>query len=824
MTFTTKTMLFGDYFIIPPVRVAFLYHSKLCTMKTKLFIFTFLVTLGNLFNSFAQQTISVKGKVVEATTQQPLEFVSVILKNSKDNTPITGTTTSTDGTFKLNSKTKTVYAEISFIGFKTQTLTNLIPVNGVINLKTIQLKEDSEQLEEVTVRAEKSSTEFKLDKRVFNVGKDLSSTGASAMEVLNNVPSVNVSIEGAITLRGGQGAQILINGKPSVIASEEGNALGTITADLIEKIEVITNPSAKYEAEGTAGIINIVLKKNNKKGWNGAISLNAGTPASNSIGISLNKRTEKFNIFSQFGVGKRTFPNERSSYNLNKVTNEEIYSSGNGDKNEQFYNVVLGTDYYINDLNVITLSGNFTYEIEDEDSKTLFNHFNSNNSTPNSSYNRFEITEATNPKYQYELQYKKDFKNNKDQNLLFSALGSFFGKDQSSEFNNEAIIGTAGNNQKTRTDFKEARYTFKLDYTHPFSEVYTIETGTQYVLSDVTNDYAVDDYEAGVWVNDASLTNIFDFKQNVFGVYTTFAYEGEKWGLKAGGRLENTDLKTLLQNTNTSNNRNYTNFFPSVHTSYKVSDNFSLQAGYSKRIYRPRMWDLNPFFNIRNQFNLSTGNPNLQPEFTDSYELTSIHKIGKLNMNLGIYYRATNDVIEDASTYDEITGITTEMPRNFGTRNTTGFEANYKISIAKWVSLNGDFNYNLFDRKGEFDNQNFDFNGSRWDARSTAKFKLPASIDFEMSGNYRSSYKTAQGSVEENIFANLGLRKKIIKGKVILNLGVRDIFASRVRESRQEGTSFLTTNRSQRGRFITFGVSYGFGKGEAMEYGARKRF
>lgn len=773
----------------------------------------------------AQNTLTVRGKIVDANSKQPLEFVSVIINSNKTNQPITGVTTGIDGTFELKTKEEDINVEISFIGFKTIKIDIIKKENGVANLNTIELEEDAQQLDEVVVRAEKSSTEFKLDKRVFNVGKDLSSTGASAMEVLNNVPSVNVSIEGAITLRGGQGAQILINGKPSVIASQEGNALGTIVADQIEKIEVITNPSAKYEAEGTAGIINIVLKKNDKKGWNGSISLNTGIPNNHSIGVSLNKRTEKFNIFSQIGVGKRTFPNESKSYNLNRTNDNEILSKGEGDKNEQFYNITLGTDYYINQYNVITLSGNFAYEIEDEDSKTQFDQIDGSNGTLNSSYNRFELTEATNPKFQYELQYKKDFKDNKEQSLLFSALGSFFGKDQSSTFNNEAIVGIADPNQQTRTDFKEAQYTFKLDYTHPLTDAYTIETGAQYVLNDVTNDYAVDNYQGGIWVNDASLTNIFDYKQNVFGVYATAAYEGEEWGIKLGGRLENTDLNTVLQNTSQKNAQNYTNFFPSVHTSYKVSNNFSIQAGYSKRIYRPRLWDLNPFFNIRNQFNIFTGNPNLQPEFTDSYELTSIHKLGKLNLNLGVYYRNTTDVIEDVSSFDTNTRVTTRMPQNFGTSKITGFEANYKVNLTKWASWNGDFNYNLFNRKGQFDaNNNFDFEGSRWDTKSTIKFKLPESFDLEVSGNYRSKYKTAQGTVSKNAFANLGLRKKIVKGKVILNLGIRDLFASRIFESTQEGTNFFSSSSRQRGRFVTFGISYGFGKGEAMEYSARKRF
>ena len=216
---------------------------------------------------------------------------------------ITGTTTAADGSFSIMTQTRKFYVQLSFIGFVTKEIKEFKRERGLADLGMIMLEENRDIMDAVELRGERSQTEFKLDKRVFNVGKDLSSTGAGALEVLNNVPSVNVSIEGEITLRGNSGVQILINGKPSVLANEQGNALGSITADMIEKIEVITNPSAKYDAEGTSGIINIVVKKQDRKGINGSVTLNTGLPDNHSLGLSLNRRTEKFNLFSQVGVG-----------------------------------------------------------------------------------------------------------------------------------------------------------------------------------------------------------------------------------------------------------------------------------------------------------------------------------------------------------------------------------------------------------------------------------------------------------------------------------------------------------------------------------------
>lgn len=790
------------------------------TMKNLLFV----LSLLSVISLNAQQFVVARGKVVENSTQFPLEYVSVKAIDNQTNKVISETTTNAEGLFQLEvSSREEFYFQIDFMDYPSKVIRDFEIEQKMIRLGKIVLAQKQIELDDVVTRAEKSTTEFKLDKRVFNVGKDLSSTGASALEVLNNVPSVTVSIEGEISLRGSTGVQILINGKPSVLASEEGNALGTITAEMIEKVEVITNPSAKYNAEGTSGIINIVLKKNEKRGLNGSITLNTGIPNNHSLGLSLNKRTEKFNLFSQIGVGYRTFPNESESISIDYENDTEVNSNGEGDKNEEFYNVILGTDYHINDLNVITLSGRFAYEKEKEDADTKFNQLASDVLT--SSWQRLEDTEATNPKWEYELQYKKEFKDNKDHSLLLSATGNFFGKDKASYFENNTISGSVIESQQlAKTDFKEARYTYKLDYTYPFAKKYTLELGSQFDINNVTNDYEVSDLTNGTWVIDTDLTNVFDYNQNVLGVYGTLGYEGKKWGVKAGLRLENTDLKTELENTNEENNRNYLDWFPSLHTSYKLSKGFSLQLGYSRRISRPRLWDLNPFFGISNDYNIFTGNPNLNPEYSDSYELSSIHKIKKASFSFSIYHRYTKDVMEDVSIFED--NVTTTKPENIGTNAATGFEMNGKYSPLRWLSFRGDFNFNYYDRKGSYEDQTFDFTGRRWTSRLTAKMELPAKFDVEISGNYRSKYQEYQTEISQNIFANLGIRKKILNGKGVINLSVRDVFASRARESvRTVADEYYVYNHRQRGRFFTIGFSYGFGKGEAMEFsGAKRRF
>ncbi|MTB50096.1 TonB-dependent receptor [Lewinella sp. W8] len=771
---------------------------------------------------FGQATdITLTGQVVDPASGTPVEFATVMVGDRNNRQAITGTTTDADGRFTVATDRQNIFLEISFIGYDKLTIEEIPAGQKVVDLGTLSLASQSAMLDEVTVRAEKSSTEFKLDRRVFNVGKDLSSTGASALEVLNNVPSVNVSIEGDISLRGSTGVQVLINGKPSVIASEQGNALGTLTADMIESVEVITNPSAKYDAEGTSGIINIVLKKEERKGMNGSMTLNVGAPHNHSLGLSLNRRTEKFNLFSQLGAGYRELPNDTRSINRDLTTGNVLFSEGEEFRNEQFYNFVLGTDYYIDERNVITLSGNFAYEVEDQPSSTEF-RLEDVNGDEISRWARSETTEATNPKWQYELNYKRDFKDDKDHDLVFSILGRYFGKDQTSAFLNTTIEGQdRDGEQQTRTDFLEAENTFKLDYTRPFDDKWTLETGAQYVIKDVSNDFAVRNLENGVFVDNPDLTNVFNWNQNVLALYGTGAYEFGKWGLKLGMRVENTDLRTLLETTGESNNQNFTDLFPSAHSSYKINEGFSVQAGYSRRIFRPRLWDLNPFFNIRNDFNIRVGNPDLQPEYTDSYELTSIFIFGEASLNAGVYHRYTTDVVERVSSFAN--NVNTVMPMNIGTNASTGLEVNGKYSPGKKVSFMGDFNFNFFQRVGELEGQSFDFSADQWSGRITAKMKLPADLEVEVTGQYQSAFQTVQSTVSDQLFADMGVRKKLLKGRGALNLSVRDVFVSRIQESQIIQEDFTIYNRRFRGRFITLGFSFGFGKGEAMEFSAQKR-
>jgi len=762
------------------------------------------------------QTITYTGQVIDETSKQEISFATVVLVSKSSNSVLAGATTDASGRFELSSDSTAVFLKITFFSYTEKIIDSLPQGLKQVDLGIISLAASAQNIGEVKVTAEKSTMEFKLDKRVFNVGKDISSTGMGALEVLNQVPSVSVDIDGNIKLRGNGGVQILINGKPSVLSDDPQSALGTITADMIESIEVITNPSAKYDASGTSGILNIILKKDEKKGFNGSVSVNTGWPQNHSIGGSINYRANKVNLFTQFGAGYRSLPSYNENENRNLVSGISVLSDGLAYRNENFYNLTLGSDFYINDWNTITLSGNVAYEIEQQPSKTMIAIYDENNGLT-SQYERVETTSALNPKYQYDLNYKKQFKNNKEHSLQFSALGRYFGKDQSSDFNNNFIVGTSTNrNQKTETKFYQLSQTVQLDYVNPFKKNWTLESGAMYEINDVGNNYAVYNEEGGAFVVDSSFTNNFEYDQKVLGVYSTGAYEGDKWGLKLGLRLENTDLTTVLTNTKESNRQYYTNLFPTVHTSYKLSNKVQFQAGYSRRIFRPRLWDLNPFFNIQNNYNIRTGNPELLPEFADSYEVTSIFFLKKVMLNTSLYYLYTTNVKENITFFEDEVSIT--RPVNIGVNHKVGVELNWKYSATKWLTATGDVNYGYFNRVGEFQSQNFNFQGDQWSTTAMAKFKLKAGIDLELTGNYESGFKTIQGQVSGFATADFGFRKRLWNGKGVVNVSVRDIFASRIRESIIDQSSYYLYSFSKRGRFITLGFSYSFGKGEAMSY------
>lgn len=771
---------------------------------------------------YAQHLKQVSGEIANKNSKQGISYATIMVYTISDSL-VHGSISDEEGQFSFSDFTEPYYIKIECLGFQNKTINSEELKNIIQSNSRIYLEEDSQLLREFEVRAEQSEMEFKLDKRVFNVGQDVISQGGSALDVLNNVPSVDVNIEGAVSLRGNSNVLILINGKASVLT--QGNAIGTITADMIDKVEVITNPSAKYSAEGTTGIINLIIKKEDKKGWNGALTINTGIPNNHSLGFSLNRRTEKFNLFSQMGVGYRTFPSSSKSYTIDKTQEIQsvFYTDSEAEKNEQFYNIVLGADYHISKFQMLTLTGHYGYEIEDENSTTNYKNRTVNQVTTSESI-RKEKTESTNPKWEYSLDYEKKFSEKEKQKLTASFKGSYFGKDKNSSFTSQEILGaTEEASQKTKNNFSEALFSFQSDYKHPFTENSILESGVKYEVSNLNNDYQYYNLEGADWQLNDLYSNQFDYQQKIAAAYTTYSHEWKKWSFLAGLRFENTDIHSVLKNTQEANNQNYSHLFPSLHASYKILNDLSAQLGYSKRIHRPRMWDLSPFATIRDIYNIEVGNPELQPELTDSYELTGISTWKKISLNASIFYRKTNNVITEVINVDGPQTITTI--ENIGKSNDGGLEVNGKWEALKYLSFLLDGQISIYRRFGEYQDSSFNFQSSYWSSRLTTKVKLPADIDIEIRGRYRSDYQDLQTNKLAEYYMDLGIKKKILKGRAVINLSVSDVFDTRGHTNVSDETDFYRYTENRRGgRRITLGFSFGFGKGEAMEYSGQKMF
>ncbi|MEL6924085.1 MAG: outer membrane beta-barrel family protein, partial [Bacteroidota bacterium] len=590
-------------------------------------------------------------------------------------------------------------------------------------------------------------------------------------------------------------------------------------------VEVITNPSAKYDASGTAGILNIILKKEEHKGLNGSLSLNTGIPNNHGIGMSLNHRTKRFNLFTQLSGGKRTFPNLYNGQTIDRQSSslDTLKSEGSADKNETFYLLRVGVDYHASRNQVITFSGRVAYEFETEFSDNTYNLVSASSSNRRS-FNRLEATEATNPKWEYELQYKKTFPEQDDRSLTASITGSFFGKDQRSAFNNTfADMAELDFRQNSRSDYSAAGYNFQMDYTHPISEQLKMETGAQYRIGDYGNDYLVEEWIGVDWQTNPNFTNAFDFNQGVLGAYATLGFEHGKWGAKAGLRWERTSVRTLLKTDQQTNQQSYANAFPSIHLSYQLSARLSTQLGYSRRIERPGMWDLNPFFDIRDNLNIEIGNAQLAPSFTDVIEFTSIYTLEKASFNISVFHHRTSGLVQYITTVKDSLSIV--QPINVGTGSNTGVEWNAKWNPTKSLSLLADLNGQYFTRAGRYGDVNFDFSSYRWSGRLTTKIKLPFKTDVELRARYLSRERRVQAIRKAIFYLDFGLRKKLLEGRVVINFSLRDVLQSRWYINEVDVPSFYRYTESLwGGRTFTLGLSYAIGKGHALEHSGLKTF
>lgn len=778
----------------------------------KHFLILLLITIST--NISIAQTI-IKGLIIDEITGDPLEFATISVYQSKDNSLIGGGTSDFDGNFEIEVTPALLTVEFSFLSYGSTKIENLDALSSsIIELGTIKLAPDVQIMDEIEVVGQKSRIQMGLDKRVFNVDADLARTGGTVTELLDNIPSVSVDVEGNVSLRGSQGVTILIDGKPSgLIGLGDAQGLQLLQSNMIESIEIITNPSARYDASGSAGIINIILKKDRQKGINAALDLNAGIPANNGAALNLNYRTSTLNLFANGGFSRRKrLGNGFSTQNF--IFPDLVYTterSNQRDRGGLNANFQFGSDWYINSKN--TLTGSFLYRKGDDDNYSEVNYrdFYSGGELFSESQ-RIDNEKEDESTTEFNINYKRTF-DKKDKVLTFDVQ-----YQNNSEVENSAIEevtslqdGAAYTGdpllQRSLNDERETRLLLQLDYVNPIGEEGKFEAGFRSTIRDLFNDYLVEEFQDN-WFSLEGLSNNFEYNEDIHAVYTSYGNKYGKFSLQTGMRLEYSNIKTRLIAINDINDRNYLNFFPSVFLTYEATPQGSFQISYSRRIRRPRFWDLNPFFSFSDDRNIRSGNPNLNPEFTNSFELSHIQYGNLLTLTSALYVRATEGVIERITSVED-DGISYSRPENMSSSQDMGAEFTLSGEFRKWLNLSG--NINLFRQVingGDF-GEDFNTDNFSWTGRFNARMKLWNKLNWQIMFNYRGAIDRPQGRSKAIAYFDTGLGMDVFKNKATINLNIRDVFNSR----RYQYETFLD-NYNSSGYFrwgvttITLGFNY----------------
>ncbi|MGK0236182.1 MAG: outer membrane receptor protein involved in Fe transport, partial [Psychroserpens sp.] len=667
----------------------------------KKIILFFLLSISLNLIAQSSQKISIKGTIVDNITNTPLEFATAILL--KSNTIITGVSTNEKGEFNLKATEGSYTIRLEFIGYKSVE----IPVKNYTEnqqLGNIKLDEESAQLDEIQITAEKSTVEYKLDKKVFNVGKDLISKGGSVNDILNNVPSVTVDATGGVSLRGNGNVQILINGKPSVLTSNNG--LAQIPAENIEKVEVSTNPSSKYGAEGTAGIINVILKRNKKGGFSSSVQVTTGSPVNNALNYNVNYKTEKFNIFSNLSYTNMRLPGTLDYFQTNTNSQNVISSTKQHveiERNYKMTNVYVGGDYYINDKNTLTFSYYLRNNNSNHTTDYSYDFLDSNDQTERTliSTNNYKEPQKAN---QIEVNYVKTFEK-PGKKFTANIQYEFWNDDENENITEKQTFPTitAENSIKSRDVESSKDLLFQADYVLPIFEKSRLEMGVKGEVRRINSDYKV--WDNAVLVD--SLDNLLHYDEKIYGAYLQYGNREKKFQYSLGLRMEHSDTKSTDRKNVFFNHKKYTDLFPTVHLTYNFSDSNSLQLSYSKRITRPRFWQLNPFGGIADKNNIRYGNPDLNPMYTNSFEIGTLKRWNGFTINPSVYFQRSTNIFE-MITYKNSNNVIITIPVNLGSENRYGVELVSTYSPYKWWRLSADVNFYGFSQKGSYKNINYE--------------------------------------------------------------------------------------------------------------------
>lgn len=765
----------------------------------------------------------IKGIVADNKTKAPVEFATIALYKLKDSALVTGVVASSKGDFQLSEiPFGRYFMKINFIGYKQLVIDSIAirPKQTEVNLGEIKLKSNTEQLGEVEVSTEKSTLQLGIDRKIFNVEKSIVSEGGSASDVLQSIPSVSVDIDGNISMRGSGNVTVLIDGKPSgITGSSRAAILQQIPASSIESIELITNPSAKYDPDGMSGIINIITKKNKLNGFNGSVTVGAGTGDKYNAAATLSYRNSKVNVYANYGFRSNNRTGSGSTLRQNFLSDTTFFLRQNStslNKNIS-HNIKAGIDFYLNDKNTIGVS--VLYNLGDEASNETVNYFEAdNNDITSASYNRDIVTGDIPTNMDYNLNYRKTFTKPKQEFIVDVTYSDAAGKRNEHYLERDYTLkyepkNTTPFKQETKTISTNTILSAQADYVQPLKNQMKWELGAKSTLRNIGSDYTSNlfDYSLSEFTLDTNLSNNFLYTENIYAAYSTFSGAIKKFGYQIGLRAEQANTSSKLLTTEEKFVNNYFNLFPSIHLTQKLNKEQELQISYSRRINRPNVRNLNPFKDNSDPYNVRYGNPYLKPEYINSYELSYMKYFPKGVLTTTAYFRQTDGVIQryktiSDSTISEITFINLDKSQSYG------LEVIIKSDITKWWNVT--FSANGFQTKidggaqADLQNENLSYI-----IKFLSNMRVWKNMDIQFTANYNGPTATLQGEVKSIFSMDLGLKKELFKNAT-LSLNITDLTDARKMQiiGDNDPTFYQEMNRKRESRVATLTFSYRFGK------------
>lgn len=742
------------------------------------------------------------GRVVDSAGGGPIGGATVQVLRAARNQPAGGTVSAEDGSFRIEVDAGSYLLLVEHLGHRTHRSALLrLPAGARQDLGRIPLAPSAAQLEEVVVRAEKSSMQLALDKRIFNVGKDLANAGGTASDILMNIPSVSVDPEGTVRLRGSDNVRILIDGKPSGLVSiKGGSGLANLQASLVERVEVITNPSARYEAEGNAGVINIVLRKDRRQGFNGSLELITGQPANYGLAANLNYRRDKVNVFLNYGIAYRIQPT-RGRLSQELTRNDTLFLMRQHDKAELVgfnNNIRAGLDYYFSEKSVLTAAYLYRRSQGNRRRNFTYSDYLGAGGAPLTTYRRTQDEDETEPNTEVTLNYKRSFAR-KGHELTAEVKYLDYWENSDQTFTQWAVkpdgqpVATSGTQlQRSLNDEWEKQWLLQLDYVKPFAKEGRFETGLRSSFRNMVNDYLVTERNAaGGFDPLPGLDNVFIYDENIQAAYAMLGDRQGPVSYQAGLRAEWTDVTTTLAETGQRNPRTYGNLFPSGHLTWGLPDDHGVQLSYSRRVRRPVYNDLSPYSTFSDARNFNGGNPDLDPEFSDVMEVGHLKTFPKGTIASSLYYRHTIDKIERIRRVDT-KGNAITQPMNLRGEQAWGVEFTAGWTPYKWWKM--DASLNLFQARVDGSNilAAYRTQTTSWFARQTSRFSLKNELDIQVRMNYEAPQRLVQGSRKGFFHTDLALSKDLLAQKASLTLNVLDVFNSRKVHYTFTGPGFRT--------------------------------